>query len=133
MTIEDQLKDCILRRYASIRDFCITHDIPVSTIHSILKRGVNNSSVTNVIKICKALEISVDSLADGEIKPVSDKSALLLNSRIEFNDLLDETRELLSYNGTVTLDGNPIDKNEIESLIDAIEVGVEIAKRKNKT
>ena len=133
MSIEEQLKDYILRRYNSIRDFCLKHEIPTSTVHSIFRRGVNNSSVTNVIKICKSLGISVDALADGEIKPLGELSAALLDDRIEVNDIIEETKELLSCNGTITLDGNPIDKRDLESIIDAIDVGVEIAKRKNKT
>ena len=36
---------------------------------SILKRGIANSNITNVMKITKELEIDTESLASGEIKP----------------------------------------------------------------
>lgn len=68
MTIETKLNDFILTKYNSIRDFAIRNDIPYTTIKSILSRGVGNSSVNNVIKICKALNISVDALSEGEIR-----------------------------------------------------------------
>ena len=58
MTIEEKLKELILNRYHSIREFTIQHDIPYTTMVSIFKRGVDNSSLTNIIKICKALNIS---------------------------------------------------------------------------
>ena len=43
-------------------------ELPNSTIDSIFRRGVNNASITNIIKICKALEISADALADGRLE-----------------------------------------------------------------
>ena len=69
MTIEEKLKNLILERYHSIREFAIYIDMPYTTLDSIFKRGIGNSSVTNIVKICKALHISTDALADGEIRP----------------------------------------------------------------
>lgn len=69
MTTEKMLKDYILSRYNSVREFTIQADIPYTTLDSIFKRGIGNSSVTNVIKICRALGISADGLADGRIEP----------------------------------------------------------------
>lgn len=68
MTIEERLKDLIIERYGSLRAFTTKHDIPNSTMVSILKRGIGSSNVSNVIKICKVLHISVDGLADGKIE-----------------------------------------------------------------
>lgn len=132
MTTEEKIKNLILKRYHSIREFSITTDIPYTTLDSILKRGIGNSSVTNVIKICKALGISVDALADGEIVSTS-KLTLTPNNiteLIEVNEILSDTKDRLTHSGDLTLDGNPIDKKSIASIIDAIDVGVEIAKRK---
>lgn len=67
MTIENELKGLILSRYKSVRDFAISINMPYSTIDSIFKRGVSNASITNIIKICKALSISADDLARGSI------------------------------------------------------------------
>lgn len=130
MSTEEKLKNLILRRYHSIREFTISIDIPYTTIDSIFRRGVENSNVSNIIKICKALGISADALADGEIKPINNRSAILLNDRIEVKEILDNTKDMLIHGGEITLDGKPISKDEIESIIDAMEVGVEIAKRK---
>ena len=65
--IEIALKQLILAKYRSIREFSIDVDLPYSTIDTILKRGILNASVNNVIKICKTLNISVDLLAQGII------------------------------------------------------------------
>lgn len=133
MTVEERLKDLILKRYYSVREFTIAIDMPYSTLDSIFKRGVANSNVTNVVKICKALGISTDALADGEIVPIQKNHKEPINDRFEVNDILEETKDLLTHCGFVTLDGKPIDKDGIESIIDAMDIGVEMAKRKTKS
>lgn len=133
MTTEEKLKDLILRRYHSIREFTIAIDIPYTTMDSIFRRGIGNSSVTNVIKICKALGISADALADGEIIPIKERKSVPINDRIEVKEILDDTRDLLTHCGFLTLDGKPIGKAGIESIIDAMDIGVEMAKKKTKT
>jgi hypothetical protein len=134
MTTEEKVKDLILRRYHSIREFSIATDIPYTTLDSILKRGVGNSSVTNVIKICKALGISVDALADGEIVSVAKRPGKPLDptAPIEIETILADTKERLTHSGELTLDGNPISKNGVESIIDVMEAGIEMAKKKLK-
>lgn len=62
--LEEKLKELILEKYGSIRQFAIKIDIPYTTVDTILKRGINNSNIGNVIKICKSLNISVDKLVD---------------------------------------------------------------------
>ena len=71
MTIENELKNLILSRYKSVREFSIETNIPYTTIVSVFNRGIGNSSVNTIIKICRALEISVDKLADGEIQTIT--------------------------------------------------------------
>ena len=70
MTTEDRLKDYILSNYKSIRSFVATIDLPYTTVDGILKRGIENSSLGNVFKICRALSIDADELANGKIVPV---------------------------------------------------------------
>lgn len=62
--IEEKIKKMILEKYGSIRQFAFKINVPYTTIDSILKRGIDNSNVGNVIKMCKALNISVDKLID---------------------------------------------------------------------
>ena len=131
MTIEEKLKELILKRYNSIREFTIAIDMPYTTMDSIFRRGIENSSVCNVIKICKALGISVDALADGEIY-TSKPRTTPAKDMLEVNDILDSTKDLLTHSGNITLDGVPISQDGIESIIDAMDVGVEIVKKKKR-
>jgi len=66
-TPEDLLKEEILSSYKSIREFTETIGMPYSTVDSILRRGVRNSSVDKLIKVCDGLNISADALVDGRI------------------------------------------------------------------
>lgn len=74
MTLEDRIKGLILSKYKSLRDFTNNSgiDIPYTTIDGMLKRGIYNASINNVLKLCKTLEISADELAKGNIVPVGD-------------------------------------------------------------
>jgi predicted transcriptional regulator len=69
MTVEHELKQLILSRYGSIRQFTSTHNIPNSTLDSVLTRGVRKSNVSTIITLCRILDISADELADGRITP----------------------------------------------------------------
>jgi hypothetical protein len=131
MTIEEKLKDLILMRYYSIRDFTNSIDLPYTTLDSMFRRGIENSSVTNVLKVCKALGISMDALADGEIVPVRKRVFDEAFSYIDVEDLVDDVKEILTTKGGITLNGIGMNVNSIDSLIDALDVGVEIAKKKN--
>ena len=133
MTTEDKLKEFILKKYYSVRQFTIENDIPYTTMHSIFKRGIDNSSVVNVIKICKALGISVDALADGKIEPLQKRPERQIDGNVNVEDILEDTKNILTHYGGLTLDGDPISVKSIDAIIDAMDVGVEMAKRKKIT
>ncbi len=65
---EDKLKNLILSKYKSIREFTAVVEMPYSTVDSIFKRGIRKASVDNLIKICTELGISADALVDGRIE-----------------------------------------------------------------
>lgn len=97
MSIEEQLRELILSKYASIRAFSIAIDMPYSTLDSIFKRGVENASVSNIIRICNALTISADALAEGTI-------ASKFNTKDEPEQDADE-RELLRIYRSANAEG----------------------------
>ena len=134
MTIEEKLKNLILARYKSIREFTIVIDMPYTTIDSIFRRGVGNSSVSNIIKICKALGISADALADGKIAPVASKQLHfeMTEDPIDINDILADTKARLIHFEDLTLGGQPVDDETVSAITQGIDVSLELAKRHNK-
>ena len=130
MNIENRLKSLILERYGSVREFTMSINMPYSTFDTILKRGIQNATVSNIIKICEALNISADALAKGEIVRVSKVSPSLERSQ-DVSEILKNTRELLlNYEGLMFND-KPADAESINSILEAMEIGMEIAKRKS--
>lgn len=69
MTIEEKLKQFIELKYKNLREFSMQCNIPYTTVYTILIRGIKNSSLTSILKVCAALRISADALAQGEILP----------------------------------------------------------------
>lgn len=66
------IKNLIDKTGLSVKGFAERAELPYTTLRSILGRGVENASVVNVIKICKALGITVEDMEriainDGEI------------------------------------------------------------------
>ena len=64
--LENKLKELIIEKYGSVRSFSLKIGVPYTTVDSILKRGLDNSNVGNVIKMCKALNLSIDNLLDNK-------------------------------------------------------------------
>lgn len=75
MTLEDQLKSIIKSRYKSIRDFSVSNNIPYSTIDSVLKRGIKGASIDVALKIFRALDLDIESVATGTLQPLIQNKA----------------------------------------------------------
>lgn len=106
------LKSYILEKYNSVREFTIKMGIPYTTIHSIFKRGVNNSSVSNINKICSALEIDIRDLTINNKITTTDKLKLL-----NINESLEITKNTLLY-GFKLSNGDKLTKKEVEEIIE---------------
>lgn len=72
MTLEEQLKQEIIRQHGSILAFSKTIGIKNSTIDSMLTRGLYNAGVGRVMQIFDALGIDTESLAVGRLIYVDD-------------------------------------------------------------
>lgn len=57
MKREERLRNLILDRYVSLRQFSLETDIPYSTLMTMLSRGIGGASFDVVIRICRKLEI----------------------------------------------------------------------------
>lgn len=52
------LKEVILSRYKSIRQFAVAMNIPYSTLITALERGVDGMAYSTVIRICEVLSLN---------------------------------------------------------------------------
>lgn len=86
MTCTETLKQYIESQYKSVREFTIAIDMPYTTLHSIFKRGIENSSVANINKICEKLQISMPDLLHNKIVPITQ----IASNTKELNGTCDE-------------------------------------------
>lgn len=130
MTIEEKLRELILSRYKSLRDFVQHADMSYSTVDSILRRGIANSSLTNILKLCKALNISADELANNMIVTNAEVKDYKLSADI--GELVKIAKMNVQEYESLTLDGKLITQEELEVILDAIDIGIEIVRRKKR-
>lgn len=122
MNFETQLKEFILSKYNTLANFCEKADISASTLSMIFKRGIDKCSIQNIFKICDELEISADALGEGKIVPREDFD----KKEIELNQLV----RLLNYSYYLSIDKTRLTEDEMETLIDNLELTIEILKKK---
>lgn len=66
MTKEDYVRRLIAISGRTIKDFAKLINLPYSTLLSILNRGLDSASITNVMNICAALGITVEELLNAQ-------------------------------------------------------------------
>ena len=137
MTIEESLKKLILERYGSVSEFTRRIDLPRTTIASVFSRGINNSSVTTILKISKALGISADALAENKIvfyediieddvEHYSDNSKEL--DIVEVRDIIKEMRTRMMSADVVTVDGQLLNDENRQKIADIIDKSIDLVK-----
>ena len=57
MNREQKLRNLILDRYPSLRQFSMEADIPYSTLMTLLSRDIGGASFDVVLRICKKLDL----------------------------------------------------------------------------
>ena len=127
MTLEEQLKTIILQDYKSVRAFAVSNGLSPSTVDSTLRRkdGIKNSSISTMLRVFDALDLDIESVADGHLAPrnnrlpvphkksaTSTKDEALLNS---FHQLNDEGQEkVVDYSDDLVQSGKYIKTNSPE-------------------
>ena len=97
MTIEEKLKSLIIEKYGNMVNFCKEIDMANSTLATIMKSGVHKANITSIIKICKALGISADELANDRIVPVNENNPVMEYARKLSNLSPDNLNNVLKY------------------------------------
>lgn len=128
MNVEDRLRDLIIKQYGTMKEFTDHIGIPNSTFANILRRGVKNANVLTIIKICQALQISTDALAEGMIVPL--ERQVSTPTRIE--DIFDEVKQQLLNADNLTIDGEQATEAEIMFLVNTLDVALQINKKQRQ-
>lgn len=97
--IEKKLKEIIIEKYGSVKRFSEKIKLPYTTLDTILRRGIINANINNVIKICNALDITVDELIKNNLIAQSPKKDVEIISPEEFSK---EVKLLLLKTGKIS-------------------------------
>jgi hypothetical protein len=57
MSIEEKLQNHIVEAYGSVNQFCIKTGIASGTIFGVFSRGINKTSTSTILRVCKNLRI----------------------------------------------------------------------------
>lgn len=128
MTIEDKIKNLILGQYGTVSAFTKAIGMPNSTFATIMKIGIEKSSIQNVIKICHALKISTDELAKGNIVSVEEKTT----EPIDLTQFIQIVKYKMDDPESVVLDGQHLTAGEAEFFMDSLDLIIEQLRRKRK-
>lgn len=122
MTLEEKLKDLIIRRYGTMKAFAEYAGIKYTTLAAIMKRGIMNSTIDNIFTLCHALNISVDALAKGQIIPLPEEDLPKEQQVNDLPDLVDAYVYHIQNNHECTLDDKPVTQEELEYFFKSIDM-----------
>lgn len=96
--LEAKIKALIIERYGSLKKFSETINMPWTTLDSILKRGIANSNITNVLKITRELGLDAEKLVDGEITFSTTQTSTTIAAHFDGNEYTeDELNEIRQF------------------------------------
>lgn len=121
MTIENQLRELILLKYGSLREFTFNIGLPYSTLSTILKNGIMTANISNVVKICNALSIKIDELVEGRLVENIPGEKLL-----DVEKILNQTKINIQY-PNVKFNGQKLDEYTQKMLIFSIDLTYQLA------
>jgi len=129
MSIEDKLKYYIVQKNVSVRQFSKEYNIPYGTLTSVFARGISNSSIKTIGKICDALNIDVDELLEGNIveknySAKKDQSIDFKNNR-DFEEIMNTLKEYMTDGNFVTIGDERLSKRDVAELFNTIEFSIE--------
>lgn len=131
MEREEVLKNYILMKYKSVRQFALENNIKYSTLSAILSRGLGKAGIENVFEICDALNISADALINKNIiveKQLA-KPHATLSRRLEAYTVF---IEILNNSRNFTIDDRPLTDEEAKIFYAGIEAMIDVIRRLRK-
>ena len=123
-----------------VKELCKERKIPISKLEKDLgfsngyigqlRKGVFPSN--RLILIANYLGVSPDYLMTGETSSDKKETTLTRRDERDIEKILGQTRDQLLSQEGLMFDGQPATPEAIDSILSAMQVGMELAKKKNK-
>lgn len=135
MNVGERIKRLRKERKLTLRELSEKVDISISFLSDI-ENGRSNPSLERLKSIAEALDTTVSYLLgeeDNSIKGQPDNTLKLTRrDEREIEKILEETRRKLENAEGLMFDGEPASPEAIQSILDSMRIGLEIAKQRNK-
>lgn len=99
---------------------------------SISKWKNSTPTYERIQKIADYFDVSVNYLMTGEVEPEKKENVLTHRDERDIEKILNQTKEQLLSQEGLMFDGKPASQEAIDSILSAMQVGMELAKKKNK-
>lgn len=126
--------------YENIRDIAKTKGLSINRLEqelgfarsSINKFNKNTPSVEKLQQVAERLNVTVDNLMTGDVVDENSETTLTPKDEKDIEKILEQTREQLMNQEGLMFDGDPASPEAIDSILSAMQIGMELAKKKNK-
>ena len=126
--------------YENIRDIAKTKGLSINRLEpelgfarsSINKFNKNTPSVEKLQQVAERLNVTVDNLMTGDVVDENSETTLTPKDEKDIEKILEQTREQLMSQEGLMFDGDPASPEAIDSILSAMQIGMELAKKKNK-
>lgn len=106
-----------------------------ATIHRYENGGFQSIKLTAIEAIARVLKVNplwlIGKTENMYPEPEEDPYPLKPRDQKDIGQIIEATKALLSQDGLM-FDGDPADAESIQSIVDAMTIGLELAKKKNK-
>lgn len=96
------------------------------------KSGRSTPTTKTLQKIADYFGVTIDYLMTGDISEESHEKKLTPKDEKDIEKILEQTREQLINQEGLMFDGDPASPEAIDSILSAMQIGMELAKKKNK-
>ena len=124
---------CKLRDERGLKDADVVRETKITkSTFSDWKSGRSNPKQEKLQKIADFFGVTVDYLMTGKEKEEKKETVLTAKDQRDIQKILDQTREQLMNQEGLMFDGDPASPEAIESILSAMQIGMELAKKRNK-
>ena len=129
MTVFDRIEQ--LRKTQNLSQGKLEKELGFSN-GSISKWRNSTPTYERLQKVADYFGVSVEYLMTGETSEEKKDITLTRRDERDIGKILDQTREQLLSQEGLMFDGQPASPEAVESILSAMQVGMELAKKKNK-
>lgn len=123
---------CKIRDEQGLKDADVVRETGITkSTFSDWKSGRSKPKHDKLQKIADYFGVTLEYLTTGQEPSAKSTPMLTARDKKDISSILANTEELLKQEGLM-FDGNPASQEEIESIISAMKIGMEMAKKKNK-